>query len=257
MASIFSQDKRDFLHKKLDEVILLWARGSGLGSFVFTTSDGTPELQLGIQLGLEDAPDQHQHPLQYQHQHHQTHHRQRGPARRQKDRQRAARHQAAKAAVPAAHHRAATMTAATAVILPFTGKLLPVYGKKTPSPSIPKDFPHSEAVASAAPPSRIIASVVPPVPPQTDVTAAPPAATTAHPPATAFSPASPTSRPPAAARPIKASHTSQAASNVEFVKKQLFEAPLQHKASSTVPVSGQKKNYQMQENDLWTKLFSI
>ena len=143
----------------------------------------------------------------------------------------------------------------TAVILPFTGKLLPVHGKKTPSPPIPKDVPHSEAVASATPPSHIIASVVPPVPPQTDVTAAPPAATTAHPPATAFSPASPTSRPPAAARPIKASHTSQAASNVEFVKKQLFEAPLQHKASSAS--AGQKKNYQMQENDLWTKLFSI
>ena len=99
MTSTFTQDKRKFLHKQLDEVILLWARGTGQGSFTFTVNEGTPELQLGIQLGLEDTPGQHQHPHQHDHQ---TPRRQRGPARRQRDRERAARHQAAKAAAPAA-----------------------------------------------------------------------------------------------------------------------------------------------------------
>ena len=133
----------------------------------------------------------------------------------------------------------------TAVILPFTGKLLPVNGKKTPSPPIP-DVPHPEAVPSAAPLFRTVASVVPPDPPLTAATVAPQAAT-------AGSPAPPSSGPPT--RPMKAAQTSQATPDVKFVKKQLFQAPLQ--AASTIPASGPKKNYKMKEDDLWTKLFSL
>ena len=250
MTSIFSQDKRNFIHKQLDEVIFLWARGTGQGTFVFTINDGIPELQLGIQLGLEDAPGHHQQQLPCQHQHHLTPRRQRGPARRQRDRQRAARHQAAKKASSAAHHAHGDLAAATAVILPFTGNLLPVNGRKTPSgpsPIIPRDAPHSKAAASAVLPSRTVVSVVSPGSPRTAVTVAPPAAT-------AVSPASPSSGPPTVARPMKASQISQADLNVEFVKKKLFQAPLQQQAS--IPASGRKKTYQMKEDDLWTKLFS-
>ena len=227
----------------------MWSSSSGpeevaRGSFVFTIDDGIPELQLGIQLGLVDGPGQQQFPPEYQH--HQTSlppRRQRGPARRQRDRQRAAQHQASKAAASAASHRATTT--ATAIILPFTGNLLPVNGNKTPSPPVPKDGPHSEAVASAAPPSRTVASVVPPFPPRTAATAAPPVDTAA-------SPSPPNSGPPTATRPIKTAQTSQAASDVKLVKKQLFQAPLRNQASSTIPAPGPKKNYQMQEDDLWT-----
>ena len=132
----------------------------------------------------------------------------------------------------------------TAVILPFTGKLLPVNGKKTPSP--PEYVPHPEAVPSAAPLFRTVASVVPPDPPLTAATVAPQAAT-------AGSPALPASGPPT--RPMKAAQTSQATPDMKFVKKQLFQAPLQ--AASTIPAPGPKKNYKMKEDDLWTKLFSL
>ena len=66
ITSSFSFPKREFLHSKLDEVIKLWARGFGQGSFYFTVNDGTPTLQCGLLLELEDEPEPGPpHPLQH------------------------------------------------------------------------------------------------------------------------------------------------------------------------------------------------
>ena len=68
---------------------------SWMKSFYFTVIDGFPSVQCGIQLDLEDGPEPGP-PPPHQQQHQQI--RRRGPARRARDRQRAANHQAALAA---------------------------------------------------------------------------------------------------------------------------------------------------------------
>ena len=124
MTSSFSLDKRNFLHKQLDEIIRLWARASGQGSFSFTVNDGTPELQFGIQLGFEDAPLQeaHHHPQQLPH-NQQSPVKWHGQARRERDRLRAARHQAAKTA--------AAVSAAKVSTFPGEGKPVGTAAKLT------------------------------------------------------------------------------------------------------------------------------
>ena len=102
----FSYPKREFLHSKLDEVLRLWHRGSGQGTFHFTVNDGTPNFQSGISLDFEDfsGPEPHQQSSQRQQPVHQPprnhpHQEGKGPghARRRRDNLRAAKHQAAKA----------------------------------------------------------------------------------------------------------------------------------------------------------------
>ena len=109
--SSFSFLKRNFLHNKLDEVLRLWHRGSGQGSFFFAINDGEPSFQFAINLDFEDVsvpePSQPGHGH-----HHPSHHpsaplqsggrRRKGPAKLAKNRQRAANFQAAKAAAAAA-----------------------------------------------------------------------------------------------------------------------------------------------------------
>ena len=101
-TSSFTNQKRLFLLNKLDEIIKLWASGSGQGSFNFTVKNGTPNLQCGIQLEMEDVRVRVAdpvHPYQHNPHHHQAvQRRRRGPARRSRDRQRAANHQAGLAA---------------------------------------------------------------------------------------------------------------------------------------------------------------
>ena len=103
-TSSFTNQKRLFLLNKLDEIIKLWASGSGQGSFNFTVKNGTPNLQCGIQLEMEDVRVRVAdpvHPYQHNAHHHQAvQRRRRGPARRSRDRQsqRAANHQAGLAA---------------------------------------------------------------------------------------------------------------------------------------------------------------
>ena len=98
----FSLPKRDFLHSKLDEIIRLWHRGSGQGTFFFSVSDGNTNFQSGIQLDFDqvsDEPPHHpSHHPRHPHSHHQGGARRRGPARRARDRVRAAKYQAAQAA---------------------------------------------------------------------------------------------------------------------------------------------------------------
>ena len=240
-SSIFSLSKRDFLHQKLDELLRVWARASGQGNFYLTVADGSPDFQFAIQLDFDDAsaPEANFHP----HNHPQHHVRKpRGPAQQAKNRKRAADYQAAKAA--AARHRAAT--AEPAVILPFTGNLLPL---KKPSPHHSKNGPAEPAAddtnASKAPyeadgtAHSVAASSAPS---KTDVSAELSAASTAS------SPPSTATGPPPASRPTKSSQPNQAASHVNSVKKKLFSAP-----QKTV----KKKCYQIKEDDLWTKLFQV
>ena len=170
----FSAEKRIFLLSKLDEVIKLWERGYGQGSFYFTVDDGVPSLHTGLQVGLEDdpVPDLQQPLPQPCHQGSQGPHSQtrkkrvRGPAQMAKNRERAAAYQA--------RIRAATATAVTVasvrstenpsvVKLPFsgnilhlkkntdTGKKVPILssGRTSPTPSSP---PSSYAAVAAAPP---------------------------------------------------------------------------------------------------------
>ena len=105
-TTTFSFPKRDYLHAKLDEILRLWHRGSGQGSFSFNVSDGDPNFQFGIQLDLEDGSGSEL--PQNQNQPYQPHSgpprhrvRRRGPAKQAKNRQRAADYQAAKQAASA------------------------------------------------------------------------------------------------------------------------------------------------------------
>ena len=98
MASTFTHQKRLFLLNK-DEVIKLWATGSGHGSFNFTVRDGIPSLQCDLKLSMEDIGGEtdpvHHHHHQQQHAAHARRPRHRGPARQARDRLRAVKHQAA------------------------------------------------------------------------------------------------------------------------------------------------------------------
>ena len=40
----------EFLHRQLDEVIAIWARGSGQGKFQLTFAEGIPDLQFRMPL---------------------------------------------------------------------------------------------------------------------------------------------------------------------------------------------------------------
>ena len=97
MARTFTHQKRLFLLNKIDEVIKLWATGSGHGSFNFTVRDGIPSLQCDLKLSIEDIGDE-THPVHHHQQQHDAHARRprhRGPARQARDRIRAVKHQSA------------------------------------------------------------------------------------------------------------------------------------------------------------------
>ena len=148
-SSNFSLTEEEFLLNSLHEIVKIWARGKGKASFSLDVSDGLANLSLGIQLGhpsdqhYDPGAQPHHLPTHEQHQDVvQQSRRHKGPKRREKDRARAAAHQArlqSEAADPAR-----LVTAAPAVVkLPCSGKLLPLNTKTsvatleatTPSPS--------------------------------------------------------------------------------------------------------------------------
>jgi hypothetical protein len=94
----FTHKKRIFLLNKLDEVIKIWASGSGQGSFSFTVENGTSSLQYGLQLEMQDVGGAEPAHVPHEPVAHGHRRRHRGPARKARDRQRAARHQATLAA---------------------------------------------------------------------------------------------------------------------------------------------------------------
>ena len=126
-STSFSFPKRDFLHSKLDEIIRLWHRGVGRGSFFLSISDGTPTFEHGLRLGLEDGPASE--PSHHQQPHHlpPNHRRRRGPAQIAKNRKRAALYQAAKAATAAASAvQAPTFPGKGKVVGTASGPTLPI-----------------------------------------------------------------------------------------------------------------------------------
>ena len=73
-----------FLLRSLKEVVKVWGKGTGHATFNFSVKNGVGNLQLGFQLGLPHDP----HEIQ------QHRPRRKGPSRRERDRKRAAEHQA-------------------------------------------------------------------------------------------------------------------------------------------------------------------
>ena len=133
-SNTFHQLKREFLHRQLDEVIAIWARGSGQGKFKLSVDEGIPDLQFGIQLNFQDAPlhkpphNPHEHP-------HKTK-RRRGPARQSRDRIRAADHQA-KSTVAASVTAEESSLASTSGSFPGRCTVLGTAGKPSlPSPAM-------------------------------------------------------------------------------------------------------------------------
>ena len=51
----FTQEKRNYLHSKLDEVLRLWSRNSGQGYFNLVVNGGIPEFQFGVNLDMSDG----------------------------------------------------------------------------------------------------------------------------------------------------------------------------------------------------------
>ena len=151
--SPFTVPKRNFLHSKLDEVLRLWHRGSGQGSFSFAIHDGEPSFQFAINLDFQDVsvpePSQHQQPPQHPSAPHPLHsgvRRRKGPAKLAKNRRRAADFQAAKAAAAAA-------TAAVVTSFPGVGRAVGSgSGPTLPLPLSKGDFfpppPHPTSVCT-------------------------------------------------------------------------------------------------------------
>ena len=148
----FSNDKRNYLHSKLDEILRLWYRNAGQGYFNLVVNDGEPDFQYGVYLDMRDGlqPEHHhQPPLPRQPPHHgQDGARRRGPGRQARNRMRAAAHQAAKAAALTANLAKATATsvAAPANIFPGEGQLLGIAA----NPTLPLPISKGAAFPSSA-----------------------------------------------------------------------------------------------------------
>ena len=120
-----------FLFSSFQEAVKVWRKGSGQATFSLQIVDGKTDLQLSFKLGhpsdLHFEPDVHlvqDHDQDYVGQPC-RHHRRKGPARREKDRLRAKKHQAQIQPQDVIDHRNEAVSAE--VILPFHGKLLPVH----------------------------------------------------------------------------------------------------------------------------------
>ena len=228
-----------FLLSSLNEVVKVWARGSGQAKFDLSICDGVADLSLNFKLG--HPSDQHCEPPHQTFQHDQPDAQHEEPdkepfhpvpqpksqARREKNRLRAARHRAATAVATAA---AADSASASTVILPFKGKILPVIRKEE---------------ATAAPQTAAPTSPDP---------AATPTSSTSTTASTIEAAASAAS--PKLVRPVKASQTQPTSFDAKFVKKKLFPIPSNHQVPPRNPDVGKRKCYKMKEDDLWTKLFS-
>ena len=141
----FNLSEEAFILSSLKEVVHVWARGYGQATFNLNITDGVADLQLGFRLGHPADPHLHQqsephHHLPPEHHPNRKKKRRKGPARRESDRVRAEQHRArfqpegAAASSFAEEQTGAVALKLPAVILPITGKLLPVK-PVTPPPS--------------------------------------------------------------------------------------------------------------------------
>jgi hypothetical protein len=230
-----------FLISSLNEIVKVWARGSGQAKFDLNICDGVAELSLNFKLGHPsdqhcDPPHPTQQHVQPDAQHEGEEHgpdqetfhpvpQRKSQARRERNRLRAARHRAA-VATEAAAAATEAVAASTNIILPFKGTILPVLRREE---------------VNAAP--RTAASTSP-------RTATPTSPTTASTVEAAVSAAK-------LVRPVKACQTHSTSFDAELIKKRLFPIPSSHQVPPRNPDTGIQKCYKMKEDDLWTKLFSL
>ena len=157
----FTNLKRNFLHHKLDDIIHLWARGSGQGTFFLSVSDGVPNFQCGLNLDFLDrdcgsVPDPPKQAFQQRGQHGQRG--PRGHKKQERNRLRAVKYQAATAAAaaPAARHAPAfpgpghVVGTALQPVLPIPLKKGDVFPPPTPTSTTPV-VPSPLLAASSAP----------------------------------------------------------------------------------------------------------
>ena len=157
-----SMTEEAFLLRSLKEVVNVWAMGSGQASFSLNIINGKADLKLGFQLGLPTdihLPNQYHVPVLQPNippQYHQTSQgRRKTPSQRRRDQARAAQHRATSyqpgPAVAAAPSNNSEADSAPAVLLPFSGKILPLHHA---SPSEDSTAPATAIVASS-PPSNL------------------------------------------------------------------------------------------------------
>ena len=229
-STTFSFTEEAFLLSSLQEVVMVWARGSGQANFDLRVIDGVADLNLNFRLGhpsdLHCAPT-HNVPPPYQDQDQAApvlKKRRKSAARRERDRARAQAFQAGR--------EAGSETEQPSLILPFSGKMLPI-----------KKFPNTESTAAPADDAPQVAAA--PV-----VTTQEAASQEIVPTAATPSDAAP---PPAVlTRRILTHSTQKNYIDVNVAKKQLFTTPVKAPPSSQ---KNEKKSYKMKEEDLWTKLF--
>ena len=236
-TSNFSFSEEAFLLNSLHEVVKVWARGNGKADFNLKIENGSAELQLAFSLGRPDdvhvAPPQHYHTLPHHDLHQEQHpprphRRHKGPARREKDRVRAEKHQAGIKSKKSAE--------SADIFLPFSGRILPFNQDQT------------KATSSVAPPS----STSSPAPTR------PTSAASARTPNGAESAQYQTS----VTKPKKPTTSSPKYIDYNLVRKNLF--PLQPPPPTHEP-PGQEdprsrpdasKEFQRKEDNLWARIFS-
>ena len=163
----FSNDKRNFLHEKLDEILRLWFRNAGQGYFNLVVNDGEPEFQYGVHLDMCDGlqPEHHHQPPLPRQPPHPGHDgaRRRGPGRQARNRLRAAAHQAAKAAALAANPAKATaVPAAAPTTVAAPANIFPGEGQKlgtAANPTIP--LPLQKGASFPSFPAPAVCSTLP------------------------------------------------------------------------------------------------
>ena len=231
----FNLSEEAFILSSLKEVVNVWARGSGQATFNLRIVDGFAELRLGFQLGsptdlhlLREQVDPlpQEPPRRYRKQK-----KKKSPAKLAKDRARAAEHQARiKPEVAATSTSSSAEETSLDIILPITGKLIPLKSISSPTEAV---------AASASPPTAATGTL-----------------------RTAASAATPPQRappPPRSTPPTKkaAASTPKRYLDVSCAKKHLFPAVPSNpsKKPSPPPLPPSRQAYKRKEDELWSRLF--
>ena len=226
----FHCSEEAFILSSLREVVNVWSRGSGQATFNLSIVDGFADLQLGFRLGHPTDPHLLPDPVHPLHlpsdeaNYVQSRKRKNGPARREKDRARAASHQARFQPEAAAVSSQSEQQQPTPVILPITGKLTQLKSTSVTAPvsaQPPLVRPTAAAPAATPPPG------VPPCPPTTPHTK-------------------------------KAAMPPKRYVDVKCVKRHLFSSIPQNPDQKSPPhqtPTPSTKSYKRKEDELWTRLF--
>ena len=232
----FSYSEEAFLLNSLHKVVKVWASGNGKADFILKIQNGTADLQLAFKLGrpydvhVNPHPQHNPQPPQGDlHQELPRPRRHKGPARREKDRVRAEKHQAS---------LKSKKTAESAdILLPFHGRILPLIDDQTPV---------STSVTASVAPSPSLSP-----PPSTRESSA----------ASALTPTGAETAPVAKPKKPSISISSPKYIDYNLVRKNLF--PLQPPPTQDTPgqedprsAPERSKEFQKKEDDLWSRIFS-